>query len=83
MLYTDDLVKLELCKLGRNFIDETLPKPMMTCIRTSTSYKSNRYQTSNKNLPNTPRIVGSKYQNCYLVKGIIEYQRLHQVIKKC
>ena len=85
LLDIDRLIQQELCKFGKRFADNDLPSPILLSMSTGSSRKSlekmHRYQTRHKNLPNTPKIVGNKYQHCYLVRSIAEYQKLPKHIR--
>ena len=80
LLTVDQLIILELCKLGRHFLDNSLPIPIMDNMTTSATneslIKTHPYGTRNKCIPNTPKIKLAQYQKSYLVKSWHEYQKL-------
>ena len=86
LLTIDQLIQLELCKLGRKFLDNCLPQPIKECMVTSSTdeslIKTHPYGTRNKQIPNTPKIKTAQYQKSYLVRSLQEYQKLPREIKE-
>ena len=65
LLTIDQLILLELCKLGRRFLDNSLPQPISESMTTSPTneslIKTHPYETRNKQIPNTPKIKSAQY----------------------
>ena len=86
LLPIDCLIKQELCKLGRRYVNGDLPLPIMNTMTTNSMNKSlekkHKYCTRNKNIPNNPKACTNTYQMSYLVTSLSEYQKLPLRIKE-
>ena len=80
------MILLELYKLGYKLINELLPNPLMMTLKSdhkqSSTEKTHRYKTRNKNIPNLPIVNNNHYRNSFLFKAIVEYSKLPTAIKQ-
>ena len=80
------MILLELYKLGYKLINELLPNPLMMTLKSdhkqSSTEKTHRYKTRNKNIPNLPIVNNNRYRNSFLFKAIVEYSKLPTAIKQ-
>ena len=86
LLTVDQLMVLELCKVGKRFLDNELPGPIIKNMNTGATneslIKTNPYGTRYKRIPNTPKTKTSIYLKSYLVKSWQEFQKLPNKIKE-
>ena len=86
LLTIDQLIVQELCKLGKRFLDNSLPGPIMRNMTTDTTneslIKKHPYGTRNKRIPNTPKVRSAHYQKSYLVRSWQEFQKLPSTLKE-
>ena len=80
------MILLELYKLGYKLINELLQNPLMMTLKSdhkqSSTEKTHRYKTRNKNIPNLPIVNNNRYRNSFLFKAIVEYSKLPTAIKQ-
>ena len=87
ILNIDNVVDLELCKLGFKLNNDMLPVNLLTSLkgdaRSKTLEKKHNYNTRNKKELNLPMTDNSKYHNNFLVQAIKCYSALPQTLKDC
>ena len=83
----DNIIDLELCKLGYKLTNNCLPSNLLVSLkgdaRGNSLKKKHKYDTRNKNELNLPKVVNNKYHKSFLFQGIKHYSVLPQNIKVC
>ena len=87
ILNIDNVIDLELCKLGFKLNNDILPVNLSTSLkgnaRGKTLEKKHNYNTRNKKELNLPMTDNSKYHNSFLFQSIKCYSALSQNLKDC
>ena len=87
ILNIDNVIDLELCKLGFKLNNDMLPVNLLTSLkgdaRGKTLEKKHNYNTRNKKQLSLPMTDNSKYHNSFLVQAIKRYSALPQTLKDC
>ena len=83
----NNLIKLELNKLGYKMTHHLLPSELMCCMRMDQNNKSlnktHNYSTRNKAVPNNPKPISKLYHNSFLCKSLTEYQTFMVATAHC
>ena len=84
ILTVNQMIELEMCKLGFCLVKNLLPKPLTKVLQTdhcnqSTS-KTHRYETRHRAVPNFPKATHSRYRNSYLFQALSVYSKLPAII---
>ena len=80
-LKLDDLITLNLCKLGHKILHTQLPKPILQVFNQEGSKKQHRYPTRNHNTPNIQKHVSPLFNRSFLCKSITEFSKLPMQLK--
>ena len=87
ILSIDNVIDLELCKLGFKLNNDMLPVNLLASLkgdaRGKTLKKKHNYNTRNKKELNLPMTDKSKYHSSFLVQAIKCYSALPQTLKGC
>ena len=85
VLKIEQVIDLELCKMGFKIHSGDLPKNLLDNIKSDAKgdslRKTQRYNTRQKNEANLPVITNKKYHQSFLFQGIKRYSTLPSVIK--
>ena len=83
----DDVIDLELCKLGFKLNNDMLPVNLLASLkgdaRGKTLTKEHNYNTRNKKELNLPMTENSKYHSSFLFQAIKHYSKLPHALKGC
>ena len=83
----DDVIDLELCKLGFKLNNDMLPVNLLASLkgdaRGKTLMKEHNYNTRNKKELNLPMTENSKYHSSFLFQAIKCYSKLPHALKGC
>ena len=86
ILNVDQLIDLELCKLGYRLMNNLLPKLLSKALlqdqHNQSLQKTHRYNTRHKSVPNLPKAINSRYQNSYLFQAVSTYSKLPEHVTK-
>ena len=84
ILAVDQMIELEMCKLGFRLVKNLLPKPLLKALQTDhydrSTTKSHRYETRYRTVPNLPKATHSRYRNSYLFQAVSVYSKLPVII---
>ena len=85
ILKIEQVIDLELCKMGFKIHSGDLPKNLLANIKSDAKgdslRKTHRYNTRQKNEANLPLITNKKYHQSFLFQGIKRYSILPTYIK--
>ena len=79
ILTVDQMIELELCKLGFCMVNDLLPKPLLKAQQMDHHDQSTTnlsYETRNRAVPNLPKATHSRYRNSYLYQAMSVYSKL-------
>ena len=80
ILTVNQMIKLEMCKLGFRMTKNLLPKPLTKALKTDhcdrSMVKTHRYETRHRAVPNLPKANHSRYRTSYLFQVVSVYSRL-------
>ena len=86
ILNIDQMIELELCKLGYRLTNNLLPKLLSEALLADQHNRSltkmHKYDTRHKVVPNLPKATHSKYRNSYLFQAVSLYSKLPDCITK-
>ena len=87
ILNVQNLIKLELLKMGYKVHKKELPLPVINCFLSDfegrSLIKTHQYGTRNKAIPNNPKPRTRQYQCSFLCKSITEYSTLLVATSSC
>ena len=85
ILRVEEIIELELAKIGFRLINKQLPKKILDTLSTDHNEKNlqkiHLYNTRQKNLQNLPKVKNSKYLSSFLCKSIKAIQPLLFITK--
>ena len=86
ILLVQEIIKLELAKIGYKLLTKSLPSKIIETISMDQDLnqlqKNHRYGTRHKSMLNFPRVFNKKYRSSFLCKTLKEIQPLLSITKK-
>ena len=86
ILKIGELVRLENCKAWYKFYNGTMPRKLKSIMAEGSCHESlakdHKYMTRRKNELNLPKASSQGYRKSFLVKGLLDFSKLPQKIKK-
>ena len=84
ILAVDQMIELEMCKLGFHLVNNLLPNQLSKALQTDhcdrSTLKTHRYDTRHRAVPNLPKATHSIYRNSYLFQALSIYNKLPATI---
>ena len=76
-----DMIRIELCKFGHKITQDDIPTAMKSIMDKRGGKKQHDYNTQNKNTPNVQSHSTTQFNQSYLCKSIVEYNKSPQSIR--
>ena len=84
ILAVDQMIELEMCKLGFRLVNNLLPNQLSKALQTDhcdrSTLKTHRYDTRRRAVPNLPKATHSRYRKSYLFQALSTYSKLPATI---
>ena len=77
-----DMISIELCKLSHKITINQVPKPLQSIIEKRGGKKTHKYNTRHKKTPNVQSHSSSIFNQSYICRSVVEYNRLPNNIKE-
>ena len=81
ILQLDELITLNLCKLGHKILHGNLPKPIAQIFNFSGGKKQHRCPTQNRAMPNIQKHDSLLFNRSFLCKSLTEFSKLPMHLK--
>ena len=81
ILKLDELITLNLCKLGHKISHTQLPKLILQVFKQDRGKKQHRYPTRNCNMTNIQKHVIPLFNRSFLIKSLTEFSKLPMQLK--
>ena len=81
ILTINQMIQMGHCKYGHYIMHQKLSKPIQDIVNANGGRKNHKYDTRHKATPNVQKHTGSQFNNSYMCKSIIEYNKLNMYLK--